>query len=74
LYFIDCVSNVGMPIFLCKLYVDRSMMSIHLLKANLAEDGCDEAQLDVAKKLLNGDSNDVPSEAMQSKGRRLAAS
>jgi hypothetical protein len=27
-------------------------MSVHLLKANLAEDGCDEAQLDMAKKLL----------------------
>ena len=49
------------------VFTDRSVMSVHLLKATLAEDGCEEAQLDVAKKLLNGDSNDVPAEAVQSK-------
>lgn len=32
-------------------------MSVHLLKANLAEEGCEESQLDVAKKLLQ-DSRD----------------
>ncbi|CAG7719866.1 unnamed protein product [Allacma fusca] len=37
---------------------DRSVLSVHLLKANLAEDGCEEAQLDVAKKLLE-DSDDI---------------
>jgi len=42
-------------------------MSIHLLKATLAEDGCEEAQLDVAKKLLNGDSDDIPVDAVQCK-------
>lgn len=36
---------------------DRSAMSVHFLKTNLAEDGCEEAQLDLGKKLLQ-DSKD----------------
>jgi len=42
-------------------------MSVHLLKANLAEDGCDKAQLDMAKKLLSQDGMDSSPEVV--KGR-----
>lgn len=53
--------------FLCPNCADRSTMSVHFLKANLAEEGCQEAQLDVAKKLLQ-DSKDADfMESVQSK-------
>lgn len=47
--------------------LDRSNMSVHLLKANLAEDGCDAAQLDVAKKLLQDSTDPTFLESTQSK-------
>ena len=40
---------------------------MHLLKANLAEDGCEEAQLDIAKKLLEESEDIATCEATQRK-------
>lgn len=54
LVFCNLISYTGTDL----KFLDRSAVSVNLLKANLAQDGCEEAQLNVAKKLLSDESNE----------------
>lgn len=53
--------------FFCPQCLDRSKVSINILRANLAEEGDEDAQLDVAKRLLQESSSTGVPERSQSK-------
>ncbi|CAL8074788.1 unnamed protein product [Orchesella dallaii] len=58
--------------FLCRHCIDRSKVSINILRANLAEEGDEDAQLEVAKRLLQETTESETPEATQNENARLA--